>query len=94
MISVRWSQGFDDPFLVAEGTSCLGPSVRSGAYRGLDSWDKVSTMFTEITRRNDTRKHTILRYGIGSDVQELRILRIVMATTKDYHGILQTAQSS
>jgi hypothetical protein len=51
-------------------------------------------MFTEITRRNDTRKHTILRYGIGSDVQELRILRIVMATTKDYHGILQTAQSS
>jgi hypothetical protein len=51
-------------------------------------------MFTEITRRNDTRKHTILRYDIGSDVQELRILRIVMTTTRDYHGILQTAQSS
>ena len=94
MISIRWSQGFDDPFLVVEGTSCLGLSVRSGAYRGLDSWDKVSTMFTEVARRNDTREHTILRYDRGSDVQELRILRIVMATTRDYHGILQTAQSS
>jgi hypothetical protein len=51
-------------------------------------------MFTEITRRDDTRKHTILRYDIGSDVQELRVLRIVMATTRDYQGILQTAQSS